>query len=218
MLNNIKKALKQNIVPAIYLQITALLVALSYFYLPAAQPYFTWLAHTKEAGGSAYAIISTALFGGLLPFLYLFLSKQISFKPFQQLLFYCLLWAFMGWLIDNFYQFQDQFFGDGRDIATIVKKVMFDQFVFTVLLTAPFLTVSFLFRDKHFNVSETIRALDKKLFLLDLPTTTITNWLIWIPAVSIIYMMPSDLQIPLFNLVLFLFVLILAILNKPNLT
>ena len=56
-------------------------------------------------------------------------------------------------------------------------------------------------------------SLDKRLFLLYLPTTIITNWLVWIPSVLLIYLMPPMLQIPLFNLVLCFFVLVLAILN-----
>jgi hypothetical protein len=40
--------------------------------------------------------------------------------------------------------------------------------------------------------------------------------LIWIPAVSIIYSMPNELQIPLFNLVLCFWVLLLNVLNKPR--
>lgn len=43
---------------------------------------------------------------------------------------------------------------------------------------------------------------------------TISNWLIWIPAVSVIYMMPVDLQLPLFNIVLLFFGLLVAVLSK----
>jgi hypothetical protein len=47
--------------------------------------------------------------------------------------------------------------------------------------------------------------LDEILFLL------FSTWIIWIPAVTIVYSMPTNLQIPLFNLTLCFFVLVITI-------
>lgn len=42
------------------------------------------------------------------------------------------------------------------------------------------------------------------------PSVLCSTWMVWVPAVSLIYSLPSTLQIPLFNLVLCFFVLILS--------
>ncbi|MFC4701650.1 hypothetical protein ACFO4O_15955 [Glaciecola siphonariae] len=216
LLNKIKFAFKQNIKPAIYLQLIAFGLGLSYFYLPVAKPYFEALANLKNNYGVLYAVVSTSLFGGLLPYLLMLLLKQITFKPLAQLVFYCMLWAFMGWMIDRFYTFQGVLFGEGNDIGTIAKKVLFDQFVFTVFIASPFLTVCLLFKEKHFKVREWLRSVDRTIITEQLPATLISTWIVWIPAVSVIYAMPSDLQIPLFNIVLCMFVLILVLVNTSH--
>lgn len=92
------------------------------FYWPASQPVFNFFAELKAQYGVGYAIASTALFGGLLPYLYLLLSGQVHFKPLRQLLFYCILWAAMGWLVDEFYSLQITLFGSDTDVTTLIKK------------------------------------------------------------------------------------------------
>jgi hypothetical protein len=212
---NIKTAISANILPGLFLQLFALTIGLSYFYWPASQPVFQFFANLKAEYGSLYAVISTSIFGGLLPFLYLFLSGKIRFMAIQQLLFYVFVWALLGWVINAFYDFQVLLFGEGIDWLTIVKKTTFDQFVFSVFITSPFIALAFLWKDQQFNWQKTKMNLDD-LIKVQIPSTVVATWIIWIPAVSIIYMMPTNLQIPLFNLTLCFFVLILAILNAED--
>ena len=215
LVNNIKHAIGANFIPGLCLQLFALTIALSYFYWPASQQTFQLFANLKAEYGALYAVISTSIFGGLFPFLHLFLSGKIRFLPFAQLFFYITIWALLGGLINAFYGFQIVLFGDGTDWLTILKKTAFDQFVFSVFVTSPFIALAFLWKDQQFNWQKTKMCFDD-LIKVQIPTTIVTTWIIWIPAVSIIYMMPTNLQIPLFNLVLCFFVLILAILNVDD--
>ena len=82
-----------------------------------------------------------------------------------------------------------------------------------MLFTCPLLTLVYLWKDQGFSWSNT-QPLLGELIKIQIPTTLLTNWLIWIPAVSLIYLMPPNLQVPLFNLVLCFFVLIFAILHN----
>jgi len=212
LVSNIKSALGANLLPGLCLQLFALTIGLSYFYWPASQQTFQFFADLKAEYGAVYAVISTSIFGGLLPFLYLFLSGKVRFLPLTQLLFYIIIWAGLGGLINAFYGLQIVLFGEGTDWLTILKKTSLDQFVFTVFVTSPLIALAFLWKDQQFNWQKTKMYFDD-LIKVQIPTTIVTTWIIWIPAVSLIYMMPSNLQIPLFNLVLCFFVLILAILN-----
>jgi hypothetical protein len=213
--SNIKTAIAANLIPGLCLQLFALAIGLSYFYWPTSQQTFQFFADLKAEYGVIYAAISTSLFGGLIPFIYMFLKGRISFLPFKQLLFYVLIWAFLGSVISGFYTFQVVLFGEGNDWLTILKKTAFDQFVFSVFVTSPFIALAFLWKDQQFNWQKT-KSQFGDLIKVQIPTTVVTTWIIWIPAVSLIYMMPSNLQIPLFNLVLCFFVLILAILNADD--
>jgi hypothetical protein len=214
--SNISRALRANFLPACLLQCLALFIGLSYFFWPVAQGIFVSIAEMKMRFGSAFAMISTAIFGGLIPWLYLFLSGKIKTQAVLQLLFYCLFWAGMGLLIDSFYGLQIYLFGHGIDAATVAKKTAFDQFVFSTLLTCPLITMAYLWKDNHFKWSLTKRLIDQAFFKIRLPTLIVTNWLIWIPAVILIYMLPATLQIPMFNLVLCFFALVVAILNESG--
>ncbi|MDU0355902.1 hypothetical protein RS130_20215 [Paraglaciecola aquimarina] len=212
---NIKRALKVNFVPAICLQCFALFIGFSYFYWPASASVFQFFADLKAKNGASYAVLSTAIFGGVVPFTYLWVKGRIHFLPLQQLLFYVVVWGSLGWLVNELYIFQSHLFGNSADWQTIAKKTIFDQFVFSMIFTCPALTLAHLWKDQQFNWAKT-RPLLGQLIKVQIPTTVLTNWLIWIPAVCLIYTMPSNLQIPLFNLVLCFFVLILAILNTEH--
>lgn len=212
----IKHAFKVNLLPAISLQMLAFAIAYSYFYWPAAQPLFQAVEALKLQYGTYFAIYSTAIFGGAIPYCYLLLSGKIKAQPWQQAIFYCLLWAFLGFVVDSFYSIQAVWFGNDNDFTTIAKKTFVDQFLWSALVTCPFMTVMFLWKDQGFNVRKLGQQLNKQLFTLRIPSIVISNWLVWIPAVSIIYAMPSALQLPLFNVVLCFFVLVLAVLTDNN--
>jgi hypothetical protein len=58
-------------VPGLVLQAAALGLVLAYYYLPSAHVLFEQLAAWRTAGGYWFSAASTALCGGVLPFLYL---------------------------------------------------------------------------------------------------------------------------------------------------
>ncbi|MGL1957691.1 MAG: hypothetical protein OCD00_10285 [Colwellia sp.] len=212
--DNIKHTFKQNLIPAIFLQITAVTLLLAYLYSSTAQSYFVHLGELKKEYGILYSAIATSLFGGVLPTLYRRFSGHINNLFVYRLFFIALLWAIIGCYVDFLYQYQVTLFGNGNDISTIFKKVAFDQFIATALVSCPFITICYLWLDHNFNWQKTRLAIGKPLLTIHLPVTLITNWAIWIPAVSIIYSFPLDMQIPLFNLVLCFFSLMVASLDR----
>ena len=86
----------------------------------------------------------------------------------------------------------------------------------TALWAAPSITLSYLWLQAGFNLKAWWHSIDRHYLLQTLPVVIVSNWLVWIPAVSIIYSMPTELQVPLFNLVLCFWVLLLAVLNKRD--
>ncbi len=213
---SIAAALKQNLLPGLVLQAFALAIVLIYFFIPAAQPVYAWFGVLKHDYGFIYAFFATAFFGGFIPFVYLWVTKRLdrSRNVFALLMFYVIFWGLKGIEVDFFYQLQGGWFGYENDITTIAIKVAVDQFLYSALWAAPTITVAYLWLEYGFNVRACGAALTKSFFLVKIPTVIFSNWLVWIPAVSIVYSMPQDLQIPLFNIVLCFWVLILAVLNK----
>lgn len=215
---SILTALKQNIKPGLILQAFALAVLLIYFFVPASKPVFVWLGEMKQTYGFGYSFIATALFGGLIPFLYLWLSK--SFSPKRSILgllvFYSVFWGLKGMEVDFFYRLQAGWFGTSNEIKTIATKMVVDQFLYSALWAAPSITMVYLWMESNWSLSEAKKTMDKDFFCVKIPTVILSNWLVWIPAVCVVYAMPAELQIPLFNLVLCFWVLLLAVLNKKQ--
>ena len=210
---NIHFALSKNLGPGIGLQCLSLLVCITYFMLPASQPLFSQIAQFKGQAGVSFAIVSTALFGGLIPVLF----EAVWQKNYQGLITRALalmtLWGLVGAMVDALYTFQAQWFGTENSFSVLAKKVMVDQFIFSALLTCPFITVFYVWLDNP-RWSSFKMALTKALFVKTIPATVVTNWMIWIPSVTLIYMLPLELQIPLFNLVLCFFALVVLALKR----
>ncbi|HTF98114.1 MAG TPA: hypothetical protein VL995_18400 [Cellvibrio sp.] len=213
--HSIIAALGKNIKPGLVLQAFALLILLVYFFVPASQPVFTWFGTLKAQYGYAYSFFATALFGGLIPFLYLWWNKAfVNRSLFGLLMFYVLFWGIKGMEVDLFYRFQADWFGHGGDWQTVLTKMAVDQFLYSALWAAPGITIIYLWMESGWNISRWREAMDREFFCVKIPTVILSNWLVWIPAVCVVYAMPAELQIPLFNLVLCFWVLLVAVLSR----
>jgi hypothetical protein len=216
--SSITSALKQNLLPGLVLQSFAAIILVLYFFVPDSKPVFVWFGDLKRSYGFLYSAIATSLFGGIIPFFCLFLTKQIDRVRNVPLLFffYVVFWGLKGIEVDFFYRLQGDWFGYANDFHTLVAKVAIDQFLYTTFWAAPSITLIYLWIEHHFNFLACFRAIDRHFIFVKIPAVILSNWLVWIPAVSIIYSMPNELQMPLFNLVLCFWVLLLAVLNKPS--
>ena len=172
-------------------------------------------AELKNQYGYLYSAISTSLFGGVLPFLLLLLRQGIMRNRIVSwFLFFSIFWAIKGIEVDAFYRLQSYFLGNSSNWKTVSAKVFIDQFIYCVFWSAPLTALFYGWKDSDFcwakvRVLKDVGVLvDESLFLL------VSTWIIWIPAVSIIYSMPANLQIPLFNLTLCFFVLVITISGK----
>lgn len=209
-------ALRQNLLPGLVLQAFALAIVCTYFFVPGSQPVFAWFGVLKQQFGYGYSFVATAFFGGLLPFLYLWFTNGLDIRRnvIGLLVFYLVFWGLKGMEVDFFYRLQGEWFGYDNNLATIASKTAVDQFIYSAFWAAPGITIVYLWVAHGYNVKAWWDAMDREFFCVKIPTVIFSNWLVWIPAVSIVYSMPQDLQIPLFNLVLCFWVLLLAILNK----
>lgn len=70
-------AMKKNLVPGILLQCIALLIILIYYSSDSARASFESLGEFKTDAGYAFSFVSTAIFGGLLPWLIVQLKKEV---------------------------------------------------------------------------------------------------------------------------------------------
>lgn len=208
---------RKNALPGLALQGFALALVLLYYFTPSARPWFETVAGWKTRFGFGYSALSTSLFGGLIPFLVLWATGNIKANRWRaELLFYVLLWGYRGVEVDLFYRLQTALFGDGANLAVVLPKVLLDQFVYSIFVAAPSQVVFFLWKDRGFSFAAVRPDLNLRFLFAAVVTVAFSQWMVWIPAVTIIYCLPAALQIPLFNLVVCFWVLLLTFVSQRS--
>ena len=107
--------------------------------------------------------------------------------------------------------FAGMVFGTGVDCQTIVSKVLVDQFIYCVIWASPITALFYGWKDSGY--SETLALVCKQL-IETIILFNLTTWMVWTPATAIVYSPPTALQIPLFNLTLCFFVLLVSVYGK----
>jgi hypothetical protein len=209
--SRIMVALRQNFLPGLILQAFALLLVGGFFFIPVVHDFCQKIGALKVEYGYLFSAISTGFFGGLLPFLLLTLSGRV--KRGQVLfvaLFYVLFWMWKGVEIDFLYRLQVRWFGEGTGILVILKKVVVDQFGYNLFYAVLCVAVFNRWKDCGFSISRCKSTLNKAFLVEDMPVMLVTTWMVWLPTCAIVYCLPSPLQIPLFNMALCFYVLLVA--------
>lgn len=199
------RALQQHWRPFILIQIAALAALLSYFYIPAVTAAVTTLAEWNKAGGWVSAAIASALAGGLLPE-FAKLATGIDPKPLalrvRDTAFTMAFFVVNGTSVYFFYLLQDHLFGASTSFLITIKKVAFDQFVFTPFFSLPMSLAAFTYLKHNFNLPATTDDLRPRPLLRRLPSLTIPAWSFWIPMTLMIYSLPQTIQFVLFSFAL----------------
>jgi hypothetical protein len=211
------EAARANLIPGLILQAFALGVLLAYYFHGPSRHVMDSLADLKSRWGWRYSFAATALFGGLIPFLYLRFNRRTrASTPLSHGLFYLIFWAVKGVEVDLFYQAQGLIFGNDTAVSTIAAKVAVDQLVYSVFWATPGAQIAFYWKDAGFSFARTRALRWFRFWRENMPKAVIALWAVWVPAVTIIYSLPPALQIPLFNIVLCFYALLFATVNRGN--
>ncbi|MDD4348044.1 MAG: hypothetical protein PHF70_02965 [Opitutales bacterium] len=208
-------AARRNALPAFFLIVAGCLLVGAYYRLEGVRMALERVVHLREKMGLIYPMLSTAFFGGLLPIIMRRFHLGIR-ETFAGAAFYLLFWSEKGIEIDLFYRLQDWMWGSDNTWRTLITKMCFDQFVYSVLIAAPTMTLAYLWKDAGFRVKGVKDALAAKSFIARILTVQLSGWAVWMPGVMIIYAFPQPLQLPLNNLILTLWVMLLVLLTKAK--
>ncbi|MDD7984728.1 hypothetical protein PQO01_07170 [Lentisphaera marina] len=215
LLREVKHALKLNLKPGLALQVVAVSLVLAYYNSAYVQEKLVALTDLKVLNPYLFSGLSTALFAGGLPYVILSLSKRVTFN-INVLIFMLLFWFWKGTEIEFFYSFQAKLFGASGEVSVIIKKVLFDQFVFSTFYAVPCIVIVYIWKDANFSFRHWKVGINSRLFKVRIPTVLVSNWFVWIPACAVIYSMPTALQVPLSNIIGCFYVLMIEVLCKPK--
>lgn len=210
-----KAGFRRNRVPAVILQLFAGAILALYFLAPGLRGFFAAIEALKVEGGPGFAILSTAIFGGLIPWMVMVHRGRIApGDRLRHLIFFLFFWALQGAAVDWLYTQQTIWFGSETSFKVLMTKMLVDQGPYNLIWATPNSLILYGWKDAGFSW--------KRLWAQSTPSTLrhrfltiqVSAWVVWVPAVLMIYSLPPDLQIPLFNLVLCFFSLVLAFVSK----
>ncbi len=189
----------------------------SYYYMPAVANVWESIGEFKLHWSYAFSLASTIFAAVVMPFgVQAVMGTLPDHRRLQRLVLLMLFWGYRGMEIDLFYHFQSWLFGSGHDAATLIKKVAFDQFIMSPLWFVPTYLIALRWIDQGGPWSQLRASLNRDFWTRTLPTVLITNWLVWIPALALVYSLPPALQFPLFSIVMCFFILIVTVMAKES--
>jgi hypothetical protein len=214
---------RANLWPAAALQLFALCLVLGYYYQPGVHSALAHLAEVRQRTGVAFGIASTALFGGILPFAYISLTRSdhLEDRRSRWIKGLCLtaFWAYKGLEVGLWYRLQAYVVGGGHEATTIAIKVFLDQLVYCPVLAVPVTVLVYQAVEMGFDwpgLRADVRA--PSWYRRRVLPVLISNLGVWVPAVAVIYCLPTALQLPLQNIVLCFYTLIVAHQARTGLT
>lgn len=210
-----REGIRRNRVPALLVQSFAATLVGLYFLAPDLRPLFEFIGAMKARYNPGFAIISTAFFGGLIPWLVLLHRGRIpAGQRTQQFFFYLGFWALQGAVVNTLYSGLHAWLGPNDSLRTLLTKVVIDQGPFNLLWGTPGSLFLMGWKDAGFSWSRFRTMNPPRVLAHRYLTIQVSAWVVWIPAVTMIYSLPADLQIPLFNLVVCFFSLLLTFVSR----
>lgn len=205
------RAARANVVPGLIVQGVMLGWVLAYFFYPPTAELLDRLADFKQRWSYAYSGLSAIIAGAFIPELLrivVFQNRRITRGNFSNLIFTIPFWCFMGVVVDFFYRMQAGWFGAEASFGVVLQKVLVDQFLYNPLFAAPFTAMLYDWKNQGCGTRGIGRFFTASYYRETVLPTLFATWGVWIPVVSMLYSLPSLLQIPLFGLALSLWVML----------
>jgi hypothetical protein len=215
--SSIAAVFRENRVPCLALNLVVITLVGSYYQVPAIAEVWEAVGAFKLKWAYAFSLGSTIFAAVLLPSLVqLWMGTLPAEGRWRRVGLLALFWGYRGMEIDLFYQVQGWLFGTGNDAATLIKKVAVDQFVMSPLWFVPTVLIAMRWVDMGGSWARTRASLTREFWMRTCPTVMVTNWLVWIPTLALVYSLPPALQFPLFSVVMCFFILIVTLLARGD--
>jgi len=192
---------------------------LGYYFYPPTTEWLDAMARVKARWGFVYSAGAAVIAGALLPELLrilVFQKGRIQRRNGQNLMYTMPFWGIMAVTVDILYRTQAVWFGSEVTFAVVVKKVVFDQFIYSPLFSGPLTVWFYDFKNRGPQVTPPREFLTWRHYRAAVLPVMFATWGVWIPVVSILYSVPPLLQIPMYILALTLWVMIYTWMSEQH--
>ncbi len=211
------EAARANLLPGLLLQALMLVFLALYFLHDGTRQFLSAVSNLKQQTGFAFAFVTYVISAALLPELLrvvFFQRGNVTRRNAWNFLTAAPFWGCMGVVVDVFYRAQAVWFGAGSGFWVIAPKVMIDQLLFSPLYSAPFTVAYFYWRDGDFRPAVLGEIFTAGFWWNKIFPVVVAGWCVWIPGVSLVYFMPTALQLPVAVLIQTFWVLILTTVSE----
>lgn len=207
---------RANLGPGLVLQVFAVALVAAYYGHAGTREWFDRVAALREQIGVIFPMISTAVFGAIIPSLYLCaLPATRREQSAAKIVALTLFWAAKGAEVDFLYRGLAALVGADNDIATIVVKSLLDQFVYCPVWAVPSCWAMYAWVGAGLRWRPVWRDIRTAgWYRRSVLPVLVSNLGVWLPAVALIYALPTGLQLPMQNLVLCFYTLLLATIER----
>jgi hypothetical protein len=213
------RAAKANVIPGLILQLVMLAVVLGYYYYPPTKVWLDAMGRVKDEWGYVYSAGAAVIAGAFLPELLrivVFQKGRLQMANAVNLIYTIPFWGIMAITVDVLYRVQAIWFGTAVTFAVVVKKVLFDQFVFSPWFSGPMSVWFYDFKNNGRQVTRPREFFTWRHYREKVLPVMFATWGVWIPVVSLLYSLPKLLQIPVYILALTLWVMIFTWMNEKR--
>lgn len=210
-------AAKANIIPGLIVQSLMLFIVLGYYYYPPVRHALTSVAQLKAHYGLLFSGVSAVIAGGIIPELLIVATLQkgrFTKDNLHNMLFAAVYWGYGGCIVDLLYRCQALLFGNTVTVAAVIKKVCVDQFVFNPVYAAPLVVVVYDWKNSGYSLKAFKGIFNWQFYKNRVIPILFATWAVWIPVMCIVYSLPQLLQVPLFNLALSLWVILVSYMSR----
>jgi len=210
-------AAKMNLRPGIVLWFIGLVVLGAYFFTDFGRQYLEKLGEFRSQYGLAYAAIVTPLVGGIIPWIVMrWRHATRSRATISLLIFLAFFWAGRGVEVSLFYELLAWLFGEELKWHVVLSKVVLDQFIIAPTWFMVSTLILYHWQSQSYKLSAFKQLGNRRWYIDEVVPTIIANMGVWVPAVGMIYVLPLTLQLPMQNLVLCFWSLMLLVMTDQD--
>ena len=195
------------------------MVVVIYYFWPAGSAFLSRYATWQHAGGIFCAGLMAGFAGGILSELcvvYIMDKGHWNRRHVENMIFRFVVFSFSGLVVYEFYEWQAIWFGDGVSWRILLPKILVDQFIFSVFYSTTYQTLTFRWQALRYSGERLWSELNWNFVVERMLPVLVTNWMFWIPGVTLIYSMPLILQMPINIFALAMWSILLAGLSKHS--
>jgi len=178
-------------------QVAMIAVVIGYFHYPPIFNLFTNIADYKDQTGIWFILATGFVAGGLIPEIAKPLVGRIPNinKEWLSLTIYTsTVYMLITLLVYFMFKFQVVLFGDDGTPLMVAKKVIFDQLIFSPLISIPLGVGLFKWRQEKFQLSAWKQVILPENYKRNVFPALIMCWAYWGPITMGMYFLPEKVQ------------------------